>query len=56
MLTIESKLDGKKLDSMSFTERSSKEGRELTAKEMKEWQREQSAKHGQSVEFEFFFD
>ena len=38
MITLEATQHGKKVSSMSFTERSSKEGRELTSKEMKEWE------------------
>lgn len=38
MLTLEATQHGKKVASMSFTERTSKEGREQTGKEMKEWE------------------
>lgn len=55
MITLEAMHHGKKVDSMSFTERSSKEGRELTGKEMTEW-KEKIKKQFDNVEFDLYFD
>lgn len=55
MLTLEATQNGKKVSSMSFTERTSKEGREITAREMKEWE-EKTKKEFDNVEFALYFD
>ena len=55
MLTLEATQNGKRVESMSFTERISKEGREITAREMKEWE-EKMKKKFDGVEFSLYFD
>ena len=55
MITLEAIQHGKKVSSMSFTERSSKDGRELTGKEMREW-KEKIKKQFDKVDFECYLD